>query len=58
MRDISLILCYNKIMEIKKCCFIGHRKINLTDNLKQKVFICTENLIVNENVKVFIWQQK
>lgn len=39
-------------MQIKEntCCFIGHRKINETEELKQKLTEVIENLIVNENV--------
>ena len=40
---------------IKKCCFIGHRKIEITDELEKKVKDYIENLIVNENVRVFLF---
>ena len=55
MRDISLIMCYNKLMEVKTCCFVGHRKIEITDELEQRVCNYIENLIVNENVKIFLF---
>ena len=40
---------------VKKCCFIGHRKIEITDELEKKVKDYIENLITNENVKVFLF---
>ena len=40
---------------IKICCFIGHRKIEITIELKQAIYDFVENLIVNENVKVFLF---
>ena len=55
MRDISLIVCYNRPMKIKICCFVGHRKIEITVELKQELYDYIENLIVNENVKVFLF---
>ena len=41
--------------QIKKCCFVGHRKIEITDELGKRVCDYIENLIVNENVKVFLF---
>lgn len=40
---------------IKICCFIGHRKIEITVKLKQAIYDFVQNLIVNENVKVFLF---
>ena len=40
---------------IKICCFIGHRKIEITAELKQAIYEYVESLIVNENVKVFLF---
>ena len=40
-------------MEILKsytCCFIGHRKINQTDELKSKLSSEIEKLIINKHV--------
>ena len=37
------------------CCFIGHRKINETEELKQKLTEVIENLIVNENIDTFLF---
>ena len=47
-------------MQIKEntCCFIGHRKINETEELKQKLTEVIENLIVNENVDTFLFGSK
>lgn len=41
-------------MSVKTCCCIGHRKIEVTDRLKEEVFAFIENLIVKENVKIFL----
>lgn len=37
------------------CCFIGHRKINITDELRQRVKEVVEDLIVNFNVDAFLF---
>ena len=42
-------------MELKKCCFIGHRKIIETQELKQRLQKTIENLIKENNVKTFIF---
>lgn len=39
----------------KSCSFFGHRKIEITEDLKQKVKDIIENLINNDNVSVFIF---
>ena len=39
----------------KSCSFFGHRDIIITDKLKQKVNDTIENLIVNDNVRVFLF---
>lgn len=39
----------------KTCSFFGHRKIELTEELKQKTKITIENLIVNHNVQTFLF---
>ena len=41
--------------QIKICCFIGHRKIEITEDLEKLVEEYVENLIVNENVMVFLF---
>ena len=45
-------------MESLVCSFFGHRKIEITDRVKQKVKKCVENLIVAENVKIFLFGSK
>lgn len=40
------------------CCFIGHRTINETNELKIQLFKIIENLIVKENVGVFLFGSK
>lgn len=39
----------------KTCCFIGHRKIDWTDELEEKVKQIVEDLIVNQNVQTFLF---
>lgn len=38
-----------------RCCFIGHRKIKITEELKAKVKEVIEDLIVNHNVLIFLF---
>ena len=38
-----------------KCSFFGHRKITVTENLKQKIKVVIEDLIVNHNVQTFLF---
>lgn len=45
-------------LNVKTCCFIGHRKINQTQQLKDKIFVAVENLILNEGVKSFLFGSK
>lgn len=45
-------------MEQEKCCFIGHRKINITDELKNRLVTTIENLIIHENVDTFFFGSK
>lgn len=40
------------------CCFFGHRKINVTDELKQKLIIIIEQLIINEQIDTFLFGGK
>ena len=42
-------------MEGKVCSFFGHRKIETTEELKQKVKEVIEDLIVNHNVLIFLF---
>ena len=39
----------------KTCCFIGHRKINETNELKEKIYNTVEDLIVNQGVTSFLF---
>ena len=39
----------------KTCSFFGHRKINITEELKQKVKEIIENLIIHHNVTIFLF---
>ena len=41
-----------------KCCFIGHRKIEKNDELKNKLKCVIEDLIVNKNVTTFLFGSK
>lgn len=45
-------------MDGKKCTFIGHRKIEKTDELIKRISEVIENLIVNENVDTFYFGSK
>ena len=40
-------------MEIKSCCFIGHRKVPNEEKVKEVILELIESLIVEENVRVF-----
>lgn len=40
------------------CCFIGHREINVTDELKEKLRVVIECLIVDENIDKFLFGSK
>ena len=42
----------------KTCCFFGHRKIDETAELKDKLFGIIENLIINEKVDTFFFGSK
>lgn len=45
-------------MENKVCCFFGHRKISVTDELKKRVFIVCERLITEKGVGIFLFGSK
>ena len=45
---------FNILSDIK-CSFFGHRKIEITEELKQKVKEVIEDLIVNHNVLIFLF---
>ena len=40
------------------CCFIGHREINMTDELKEKLRVGIERLITEESVDTFLFGSK
>lgn len=40
------------------CCFLGHRKIAETDELKKSLYKVIENLIIKERVDVFLFGSK
>ena len=42
----------------KTCCFFGHRKIDETPELKNKLYGIIENLITNEKVDTFLFGSK
>lgn len=45
-------------MKENTCCFIGHRTINETEELKSKLIEIIEKLIVDENVDTFLFGSK
>lgn len=45
-------------MKINTCCFIGHRVINETEELKSQLREIIERLIVDENVDTFLFGSK
>lgn len=48
-------------MEINKlstCCFIGHRKIDITDDLINRLERIIENLITDKNINTFLFGSK
>ena len=42
----------------KVCCFFGHRKIEETEDLKNRLYEIAENLILNEDVDTFLFGSK
>jgi len=40
------------------CCFIGHRTINETEELKSEIYEIVENLIINQKVDTFLFGSK
>ena len=42
----------------KSCSFFGHRKINVSDELEQKLKGIIEDLIINHNVSTFLFGSK
>ncbi len=42
-------------MSVKTCSFFGHRDIEITDNLKEKVKNVIEDLIINYDTSIFLF---
>jgi len=40
------------------CCFIGHREINVTDELKEKLHMVIKRLIIEESIDTFLFGSK
>ncbi len=40
------------------CCFIGHREINVTDELKEKLCVVIKRLITEESIDTFLFGSK
>ena len=45
-------------MKDKTCCFFGHRTINETEELKERLTEIIEKLIVDEKVDTFLFGSK
>ena len=45
-------------MKTNTCCFLGHRRINETEELKSKLTDIIEKLIVDEKVSIFLFGSK
>ena len=45
-------------MQEKTCCFIGHRTIDATEELKRKLTETIEKLITEEKVDTFLFGSK
>lgn len=45
-------------MEENTCCFFGHRKIEITTELRKKLYDIIENLIIKESVNTFLFGSK
>lgn len=48
----------NQTEEMITCCFLGHRKIIETEELKQQLYTIIENFILNEKVGTFLFGSK
>ncbi len=42
----------------RTCCFFGHRKINATLELREKVYSVIEKLIIEDKISVFLFGSK
>ena len=45
-------------MKENTCCFLGHREINETEELKMRLYEIIEDLIKNKNVDTFLFGSK
>ena len=45
-------------MKLYTCCFFGHRKINETELLRNKLYNTIEDLIINKKVNIFLFGSK
>ncbi len=45
-------------MRINACCFFGHRTINETEELKERLYEIIERLIVVEKIDTFLFGSK
>lgn len=48
---------WTKLMQ-NTCCFLGHREINITDELKKNLRVVIEHLITEENIDIFLFGSK
>jgi len=49
----------NPLMNIKKtACFFGHRKIDVTEELKDRLYRVIEKLITTDGIKIFLFGSK
>ena len=45
-------------MKEKTCCFLGHRKIDISDFLKIKLYEAIKKLIIENNIDIFLFGNK
>ena len=45
-------------MNKNTCCFLGHRKIEITNELRKKLYNIIEKLIIEENIDTFLFGSK
>ena len=58
MNERLFILSVGIKMEDRTCCFIGHRKIKDTSELRMELYNSIEQLITEENVDTFLFGSK
>ena len=42
----------------KTCCFIGHRKIEITDTLREILYSTISDIIIKSNITTFLFGSK